>query len=164
MASASVGSPRGTRFWIAAAAVALPLLVLVALQLRTLRALSEMLRPLPTDATRVLIYGAGDAGVSLLQELRRNPRHGRIVVGFADDDPMKQQTRVQGLPVMGGLSSLTLAVARRDVQEVIIAVADPSAQLLAAIAARCGELGIPVSQFDIGVSAAGVEAMFDRVG
>jgi signal transduction histidine kinase len=41
MASASVGSPRGTRFWIAAAAVALPLFVLVALQLRTLRALSE---------------------------------------------------------------------------------------------------------------------------
>ncbi|HUF48535.1 MAG TPA: hypothetical protein VMM93_12030 [Vicinamibacterales bacterium] len=129
----------------------------------SLRALSEMLRPRPASGIRVLIYGAGDAGVSLLQELRRNARYGRTVVAFADDDPMKQRTRVQGLPVLGGLTSLSDAVGQRDVQEVILAVGDAPDALVAGIRSRCAEAGVPVSRFDIGVSAAGVEPRFDRV-
>jgi len=129
----------------------------------SLRALSEMLRPVPSGATRVLIYGAGEAGVSLLQELRRNPRHGRTVVGFCDDDPMKQRTRIQGLPVFGGLGAISQALTTQRAQEVIIAVSDPPAGVIEHIQALGATAGVPVSRFDISVSMAGVDAKLDRL-
>jgi FlaA1/EpsC-like NDP-sugar epimerase len=36
---------------------------------------------------RVLLYGAGDAGLLSLRELRQNPERGLKPIGFIDDDP-----------------------------------------------------------------------------
>jgi FlaA1/EpsC-like NDP-sugar epimerase len=129
----------------------------------SLRALSEMLRPGSPGGIRVLIYGAGDAGVSLLQELRRNPKHGRTVVGFLDDDPLKHRTRVQGLRVFSGLEGLWRSIRVSGAQEVIIAISDASDEQVARITSLCGDAGVPVSEFDISVSIAGVSARLDRV-
>ena len=41
------------------------------------------------DKKRTLIYGAGEAGVSLLAEIRHNASLPYHVVGFIDDDPRK---------------------------------------------------------------------------
>ncbi len=127
----------------------------------SLRALSEMLRPVPSGATRVLVYGAGEAGVSLLQELRRNPRHGRTVVGFCDDDPMKRHTRIQGLQVFGGLAALPAALAESGAEELVIAVSEVPAETLAQIQTVCETTGVRMSRFDISVSMAGVDARVD---
>jgi len=129
----------------------------------SLRALSEILRPSPRGGHRVLIYGAGDAGVALLQELRRNPRHGRVVVGFIDDDAMKKRTRIQGLPVFGGLEDLPGAIRASGGQEVIIAISDAPEEQLARIADDCERQHIPVTRFDISVSIAGIDAELARV-
>jgi len=129
----------------------------------SLRALSEILRPGTSGAVRVMIYGAGDAGVALAQELRRNPRFNRTVVGFLDDDPMKQRTRIQGLPVYGGLGDLRRAIAAAAAQEVIIAMTMASDEQVALVGSLCAEAGVGVSRFDLSLSMSGVDARLDRV-
>ncbi len=49
-----------------------------------------------------LIYGAGEAGVTLLREIQRNPKLPYRVRGFLDDWPDKKGARILGVPVHGG--------------------------------------------------------------
>lgn len=129
----------------------------------SLRALSEMLRPLPAAATRVLIYGAGDGGVALSQELRRNSNLGRVAVGFIDDDRLKQHTRIQALPVFGGLETLPGALASARIQEVILASAELSEDRIRQVREVCASARIPVTRFDIRVSMDGLEPQTGNV-
>lgn len=124
----------------------------------SLRALSDILRPASRGAIRVLIYGAGDEGVALLQELRRNPKHGRTVVGFLDDDPLKNRTRIQGLSVFGGLAELSKAVRVTAAQEVLLAIGDAGEERVSELVERCAALQMPVNRFEVRVSAAGIGA------
>jgi FlaA1/EpsC-like NDP-sugar epimerase len=73
----------------------------------------------------ILIYGAGQAGVSLLSELRANRKLGYKVLGFIDDDPAVHGIRIQGFKVLGSGSNLKAVSARTGVKEVLIAT--PSA-------------------------------------
>jgi FlaA1/EpsC-like NDP-sugar epimerase len=45
-----------------------------------------------------------------LRELRENPAIGWRVVGFVDDDAAKRSTRMEGVPVIGGVERLQYAV------------------------------------------------------
>jgi UDP-GlcNAc:undecaprenyl-phosphate GlcNAc-1-phosphate transferase len=110
-----------------------------------LRGLSEVLRPGPDAGARVLIYGAGNGGVALLEKLRRNADLGRVVVGFLDDDVLKQRTRVQGLPVFGGVRTLPNVLARRRIQEVIISTTRLAPERVAQVRTACDAAGVPVS-------------------
>jgi FlaA1/EpsC-like NDP-sugar epimerase len=74
---------------------------------------------------RVLIVGAGRAGVSLAQELTTTRRHELEVIGFLDDDPEKQNSTLLGLPILGTTGDLAEIRRRRPVDQVIIAI--PSA-------------------------------------
>jgi pyridoxal phosphate-dependent aminotransferase EpsN len=71
---------------------------------------------------RVLIAGAGSAGRVLLDELLANPQLGLRPIGFVDDDPQKQQMRLSDLPVLGPLSHTADAIARHQIDEVVIAM------------------------------------------
>lgn len=110
-----------------------------------LRGLSEVLRPGPDSGARVLIYGAGNGGVALLEKLRRNADLGRVVVGFMDDDVLKQRTRVQGLPVFGGARALPAVLPRRKIEEVIISTTRLSPERVTQVRAACEAEGVPVS-------------------
>ena len=71
---------------------------------------------------RALIVGAGAAGEMILRELQTNPQLGLTAVGFADDDPRKQNHRLNDLPVLGPLSEIPALVARHHVDEIVIAM------------------------------------------
>src|SRR5439155_16861225 len=47
---------------------------------------------------------------------------GLTAVGFADDDPRKQNHRLNDLPVLGPLSEIPALVARHHVDEIVIAM------------------------------------------
>lgn len=100
---------------------------------------------------RVLLYGAGDAGVLTLRELRRNPDLHRSPVGFIDDDSLKQGQTVQGIEVLGTGNDLLEICRRRDVEEVIVTTSTMPESRQRVVYRRCQEAGIPCTTFDVTV-------------
>ncbi|HCZ05755.1 MAG TPA: polysaccharide biosynthesis protein [Thermotogae bacterium] len=80
-------------------------------------------RGIPSQKS-VMIIGAGEAGVMLLEEFQRRPELGKVV-GFVDDSPRKIGRTVRGIPVYGPISSIMNLVEKYGVDEVIVAI--PSA-------------------------------------
>lgn len=77
------------------------------------------------DAKRILIYGAGCAGVMLLREIRQNPKLAYRVIGFVDDNPDKTGALVQAIRILGKGEDLAAVVAAEHIEEVLLAI--PSA-------------------------------------
>ena len=103
------------------------------------------------EGRRVLLYGAGDAGVLTLRELRRNPALGRRPIGFIDDDPLKQKQTIQGVKVQGTGDDLLQVCDEEDVDEVIVTTTTMSDDRQRTVCRRCREAGIPCTEFDVTV-------------
>lgn len=71
---------------------------------------------------RVLIVGAGDAGVLLAKEYAKHPEMGCRLVGFVDDDPRKGGLHITGKPVLGSRSELEAIVRAHLVTHLVIAM------------------------------------------
>ena len=71
---------------------------------------------------KVAIAGAGDVGVSLVDEMRRDPECVYDVVCFFDDDPVKQRAHVRGIPVRGSLDSVAEYVRNSDIKEIFVTI------------------------------------------
>ena len=74
---------------------------------------------------RFLIVGAGNTGEALLREIHRMPIAQYEVVGFIDDDPVKQAIDIHGIPILGTVEQLHRICKNRNIEE--IAIAMPSA-------------------------------------
>ena len=71
---------------------------------------------------RFLIAGAGDAGEGLLRELHRMPVAQYDVIGFIDDDPIKQNIHIHGIPVLGTVEQLPQICKERNIEDIAIAM------------------------------------------
>jgi FlaA1/EpsC-like NDP-sugar epimerase len=100
------------------------------------------------DAKRVLIVGAGDAGVFLAKRLFSQKDGNRQPVGFLDDNASLWNRWINGLPVFGGRRELADVVRRNGVKEVILAMKDADPELLKSLFASCQKLKVKVSRFD----------------
>ncbi|MBQ5840373.1 MAG: hypothetical protein IIW40_00285, partial [Clostridia bacterium] len=89
---------------------------------RYLRQAKKLHRHRQVATVNVAIVGAGDAGVSLVDEMRRDPECPYKVVCFFDDDPVKQRAHVRGLPVRGSLDTIADHLKDSDVSEIIVAI------------------------------------------
>jgi FlaA1/EpsC-like NDP-sugar epimerase len=94
---------------------------------------------------RVLIVGAGNAGVSLVQEMQRNPQLGMYPAAFIDDDPQKFNTRIRGVSVVGDRISIPDAIKTHYIGKVIIAMPSVSGQVIRNIVDICQKTGIQAS-------------------
>jgi len=74
---------------------------------------------------RFLIIGAGNAGEALLREIHRMPVSQYEVMGFVDDDSVKQGLIIHGLSVLGSVEELPNICRDKKIEE--IAIAMPSA-------------------------------------
>jgi len=74
---------------------------------------------------RFLIVGAGNAGEALLREIHRMSVAQYEVVGFIDDDPVKQGINIHGIAILGTVEQLPKICQEKDIEE--IAIAMPSA-------------------------------------
>ena len=91
---------------------------------------------------RALIYGAGDAGVVLLGEIRRNPALSYEVVGFIDDDPAKAGSFIHRVRVFGGGSALASIVASQAAETVLIATPSATGAQMTNILRHCHAAGV----------------------
>lgn len=93
--------------------------------------------PINEDGRRVLIYGAGDGGELVLRELKNNVDWKYTPVGFMDDDPMKKDKVIHGLPVFGGNGSLQQICVNNNIQEVLLSFRNIEPQRLQEIKDMC---------------------------
>ena len=94
-------------------------------------------KPSERPQRRILIYGAGQAGVTVLSEIRANPQLGYEVAGFLDDDPQKRNLRLNGARVLGGIETLEEVSKKQRVKEVLIALPNATGTEIRAILERC---------------------------
>ncbi len=86
---------------------------------------------------RYLIVGAGNAGEALLREILRMPVAQYDVVGFIDDDPVKHDTRIHGIPVLGTVEQLPAICEDRKIEELAIAMPSASPKQLRRVIQVC---------------------------
>lgn len=86
---------------------------------------------------RFLIVGAGNAGEALLREIFRMSVAQYDVVGFIDDDPIKQGTHIHGMPVLGTVEQLPGICEDRNIEEIAIAMPSASPRQLRRVIQVC---------------------------
>ncbi len=89
------------------------------------------------DLDRVLLIGAGQAGVLVAREIARRPDLGLHPVGFLDDDPMKKGTSIGGLPVLGTTADIGDVAERKHVQRALITIANAPGEQIRRITEVC---------------------------
>ncbi|MSU00250.1 polysaccharide biosynthesis protein [Tissierella pigra] len=75
---------------------------------------------------RVLIIGAGAAGVMALKELRNHDNLRSKPIAFIDDNPNKKGKHINGVPVLGNRKDISKICKKYNIDEIIIAM--PSAK------------------------------------
>jgi UDP-GlcNAc:undecaprenyl-phosphate GlcNAc-1-phosphate transferase len=108
------------------------------------RLMAEGLRPRGVGHKPVVIYGAGDAGLMVLREIRSNRALGREAVAFLDDDPALARTELHGLRVAGGVDRLDDLLRGTPVAELIVSSAKIPADRLAQVRDICEAHGVVV--------------------
>ncbi len=93
-------------------------------------------------ATRVLIFGAGDTGELLLQQLSMESLGTRRIIGFLDDDATKHGARIHGIPILGSRHNLGKVVKELAVGEILVAMRRPPPDLVQQIRSYCEENGL----------------------
>lgn len=97
------------------------------------------------DAERVLIIGAGDAGVLVCKELMKHAKSLQAEpIAFIDDDPQKQKELIHNVPVMGTRDDLHRLVEELEIDEIIFALPSASKEDRIEILNLANATGVPV--------------------
>ncbi len=107
----------------------------------TIRIFRESFAPMSDMVRNVLIVGAGAAGNEIAKSLKSGRSREYIPVGFIDRNKALRGQRLQGLKVLGDLSSLRSHIKKRRVNEVFIAIPEATNKVVREImdAARIPE-------------------------
>lgn len=85
---------------------------------------------------KVLIIGAGQAGILTLKEYYNNPSMGQII-GFIDDDPLKQKETIYGKRVLGSRQNIAKVVSKFNAEEIILAIPSANGKVIREIISYC---------------------------
>lgn len=78
------------------------------------------IKNLNLDKIRVIIYGAGEAGVATKRTFDHDPRVNKNIVAFVDDDERKVGKTIDGIKILSA-KSLESMIAGKEVDEIIFA-------------------------------------------
>lgn len=115
-------------------------------------------KPKAKPKVRVLLVGAGMAGVMVAKEAKKGKNLNWRVVGFIDDDPKKLKTSIHGLNVLGRTADIPMLVGKCGVDRVIITIANASSKDIRRIVETCEAVPVPVK-----IIPAMFEILDDRV-
>jgi FlaA1/EpsC-like NDP-sugar epimerase len=104
----------------------------------------QIRRPSALTAAKILVYGAGEGGIQMVNTLLRNPQSPYLPVGFLDDNPDTHRLSISGVPVLGGRDQLSNARARTGATTLLIAIPSADSALIGDISARARELSMDV--------------------
>jgi FlaA1/EpsC-like NDP-sugar epimerase len=101
----------------------------------------KRLRP-HSSASRVLVVGAGEAGMMIVREMQNTPAIGMEPVGFIDDDAAKQAIRIRGVPVLGDRPEIPALVREYHINQVVIAMPTASGKVIREIKEMCEQVKV----------------------
>ena len=104
----------------------------------------QLRRPTEQTATKILVYGAGEGGIQMVNTLLRNPSSLYLPVGFLDDNPTTHRLSISGVPVIGGRESLAEARGKTGATTLLIAIPSADSSLINDISSRAQKLGMDV--------------------
>jgi len=113
----------------------------------TWRLIREQLRrPSEQTANKILIYGAGEGGIQIVNTMLRNPNSSYLPVGFLDDNTSTHRLRISGVPVLGGREAIQKAALRTGATTLLIAIPSAESNIVAEIAqtARDAKLEVKI--------------------
>jgi FlaA1/EpsC-like NDP-sugar epimerase len=95
--------------------------------------------------TRILIYGAGDAGELIVREIKNHGgRYNYEAVGFIDDNSAKVGQHIHGVPVLGTRDKLAKILQNYEIDEVLLAIPSASASFVRQILTVLEPFKIPI--------------------
>lgn len=86
---------------------------------------------------KVMIIGGGEAGRSLITEIRNSKYLDRKVVCIIDDDPYKIGRYIKGVKVVGNRNSIKKSVKKYNVQQIILTIPSANAAKIRPIVEIC---------------------------
>ena len=104
----------------------------------------QLRRPNESTAAKILVYGAGEGGIQIVNTLLRNPSSLYLPVGFIDDNPETHRLSISGVPVIGGRASLEEAKNKTRASVLLIAIPSADSTLINDISKRAQSLGMDV--------------------
>jgi FlaA1/EpsC-like NDP-sugar epimerase len=102
-------------------------------------------RPVPDEAQRLIVFGAGVAGTQMVTSLLRNRRSRYLPVALLDDDPRKQNLRIRGVPVVGDRNDLVAIARRLGADALLIAVPSGDGALVRDLSRLGSDAGLHVT-------------------
>ena len=94
--------------------------------------------------SRVLLVGAGTAGVIVAREISARPDLQMRAVGFLDDDRRKRHTTIQGVKVLGETADLARIVEQYAVDQAVITFSNAKAADIRRVTQLCQDARLPV--------------------
>jgi FlaA1/EpsC-like NDP-sugar epimerase len=104
------------------------------------RLLAETVRR-DSAAKRLLLVGAGHA-VQLIIRETKEIETGYTVIGCLDDNPLKKELRVLGVPVLGTVDALAQVVTKQRIDEILIAIPSATREQMRRLVALCKQSGV----------------------
>ncbi len=95
-------------------------------------------------SVKTIVYGAGETGATVARVASRDPAARLNIVGFIDDDPLKQNSRLMGKRVYGGVNALPGAVRRSGARQLLVAMPTASGSAVRRAFERGRQLGLEV--------------------
>jgi FlaA1/EpsC-like NDP-sugar epimerase len=94
------------------------------------------------ERKRVLLIGAGEAGVLVAREIANRPDLGLKPIGFLDDDALKIGTSIGGLTVLGATKDVGVIARELRVKAGLITIANAPGRQIRRIAELCRDAGL----------------------
>jgi FlaA1/EpsC-like NDP-sugar epimerase len=106
----------------------------------------QLRRPSELTAKKILIYGAGEGGIQIVNTMLRNPNSSYLPVGFLDDNSSTHRLSISGVPVLGGRESIQKAANRTGANTLLIAIPSAESGVVSEIAelARLAKLEVKI--------------------
>ena len=92
----------------------------------------------------MLVVGAGSGGQMVVRELQLNPNLGVRAIGYLDDDPRMQGSRLHGVKVLGSTEKIGRVLDETNPDEVTIAIPSAPGELRGKVVAACRERDVAV--------------------
>jgi FlaA1/EpsC-like NDP-sugar epimerase len=94
--------------------------------------------------TRVIVVGGGAAGNLVIRAMLTKGLVDYHPVAILDDDPLKQGTTLQGVPVVGPISDVTRQARRHGAEAIVMALPTASTSQFYRAVRECKRTGLPL--------------------